>query len=77
MSIKRPGPDHMGFHVENLEAFKKHVAEVAGMPIPISRRCRWAAARNPTCASASSRKHATGKWQMTDPDGNWLDITDE
>ena len=22
-------------------------------------------------------KHATGKWQMTDPDGNWLDITDE
>jgi len=22
-------------------------------------------------------KSATGKWQMTDPDGNWLDITDE
>src|SRR6185312_5807506 len=31
MSIKRPGPDHLGFHVENLEAFKKHVAEVGGM----------------------------------------------
>ncbi len=45
MSIKRPGPDHLGFHVENLAGFKK--------------------------------KSATGKWQMTDPDGNWLDITDE
>jgi hypothetical protein len=21
--------------------------------------------------------NATGKWQMTDPDGNWIDITDE
>src|SRR5438094_1515504 len=31
MSIKRPGPDHIGFHVENLEAFKTRVAEVAGM----------------------------------------------
>ena len=40
MSIKRPGPDHIGFHVENLDAFKKHVAEVAGMnpylaPVPL------------------------------------------
>src|SRR5437867_11557821 len=23
MSIKRPGPDHIGFHVENLDAFKE------------------------------------------------------
>jgi len=22
-------------------------------------------------------RHATGKWQMSDPDGNWIDITDE
>jgi len=31
MSVKRPGPDHIGFHVENLDAFKARVAEVAGM----------------------------------------------
>src|SRR5438445_5596553 len=31
MSIKRPGPDDIGFHVENLAAFKARVAEVAGM----------------------------------------------
>ena len=40
MSIKRPGPDHVGFHVENLDAFKAHVAEVAGAnpylaPVPL------------------------------------------
>ena len=22
-------------------------------------------------------RHATGKFQMSDPDGNWIDITDE
>jgi len=53
MSIKRPGPDHMGFHVEDIDAFKAHVAEVAGAnpylaPVPLG------AARNPTCAVISS-----------------------
>lgn len=76
MSIKRPGPDHLGFHVENLEAFKKHVAEVAGMnpylaPVPLG--------GSPESAVRYDffKKHATGKWQMSDPEGNWLDITDE
>jgi hypothetical protein len=76
MSIKRPGPDHVGFHVENLDAFKLHVAEIAGA--------------NPYLApmvlggstESDVRKHffeqqAGGKWQMSDPDGNWIDITDE
>jgi len=31
MSVKRPGPDHIGFHVENLTRFLARVAEVAGM----------------------------------------------
>src|SRR5215469_5501124 len=76
MSIKRPGPDHMGFHVENIDTFKKHVTEVAGMnpylaPMPLG-----------GSKESDVRKHffeqsATGKWQMADPDGNWLDITDE
>jgi catechol 2,3-dioxygenase-like lactoylglutathione lyase family enzyme len=76
MSIKRPGPDHVGFHVENLDAFKVHVADIAGA--------------NPYLApmvlggstESNVRKHffeqqAGGKWQMSDPDGNWIDITDE
>jgi catechol 2,3-dioxygenase-like lactoylglutathione lyase family enzyme len=76
MSIKRPGPDHLGFHVEDLDGFKKHVAEIAGMnpylaPVPLGGSPESNVRRD------FLRKSATGKWQMTDPDGNWLDITDE
>src|SRR2546423_786187 len=38
MSVKRAGPDHVGFHVEDVVAFKQHVAEVAGInsrPVPM------------------------------------------
>jgi catechol 2,3-dioxygenase-like lactoylglutathione lyase family enzyme len=76
MSIKRPGPDHLGFHVEDLDAFKKHVGEVAGAnpylaPVPLGGSPESDLRRD------FLAKSATGKWQMTDPDGNWLDITDE
>jgi hypothetical protein len=76
MSIKRPGPDHMGFHVEDLDAFKKHVAEVAGAnpylaPVPLG------GSKESDVRRDFFKKSATGKFQMTDPDGNWLDITDE
>jgi hypothetical protein len=76
MSIKRPGPDHLGFHVENIEAFKKHVAEVAGAnpylaPVPLG------GSPESEVRQRFFQKNATGKWQMSDPDGNWIDITDE
>jgi catechol 2,3-dioxygenase-like lactoylglutathione lyase family enzyme len=76
MSIKRPGPDHLGFHVENLDGFKKHVAEIAGMnpylaPVPLG------GSKESDVRKRFLETSATGKWQMTDPDGNWLDITDE
>ncbi|HEY4264017.1 MAG TPA: VOC family protein [Micropepsaceae bacterium] len=76
MSIKRPGPDHVGFHVEDLEGFKKHVAEAAGAnpilaPVPLGGSPESDVRRR------FFEKHATGKWQMSDPDGNWIDITDE
>jgi catechol 2,3-dioxygenase-like lactoylglutathione lyase family enzyme len=76
MSIKRPGPDHMGFHVEDLDAFKNHVAEVAGAnpylaPMPLGGSKESEVRKN------FFQRSATGKWQMADPDGNWLDITDE
>jgi catechol 2,3-dioxygenase-like lactoylglutathione lyase family enzyme len=76
MSIKRPGPDHLGFHVEDLAAFKAHVAEVAGAnpylaPVPMGGSPESAVRKR------FFERQATGKWQMTDPDGNWIDITDE
>jgi hypothetical protein len=76
MSIKRPGPDHLGFHVENLEAFKKHVAEVGGMN-PYLAGVPLGGSPESNVRRDFFAKHATGKWQMSDPDGNWLDITDE
>ncbi len=76
MSIKRPGPDHLGFHVENLATFKKHVAEFAGTnsylaPVPLG------ASPESEVRRRFFEKSATGKWQMTDSDGNWIDVTDE
>jgi hypothetical protein len=76
MSIKRPGPDHLGFHVEDLDAFRKHVTEVGGAnpylaPVPLGGSPESNVRRD------FLKKSATGKFQMTDIDGNWLDITDE
>jgi catechol 2,3-dioxygenase-like lactoylglutathione lyase family enzyme len=76
MSIKRPGPDHIGFHVEDLAAFKQHAAEIAGMnpylaPVPLGGSPESDVRRR------FFARHATGKFQMSDPDGNWIDITDE
>ncbi len=76
MSIKRPGPDHIGFKVENLDAFKAHVATVGGAnpylaPVPLGGSTEADVRKRFFQASAA------GKWQMTDPDGTWIDISDE
>lgn len=76
MSIKRPGPDHIGFHVENLDAFKADVQKVAGMnpflaPVPLG------GSTESDVRKAFFQKNASGKFQMTDPDGTWIDVTDE
>src|SRR5688500_8275359 len=60
MSIKLPGPDHPGFHVENLAAFKPHVAEIAGMnpsraPVPLG------GSKESDVRKQFFAKHATGK----------------
>jgi predicted enzyme related to lactoylglutathione lyase len=76
MGIKRPGPDHIGFKVENIDEFKKHVQVTAGMntylmPMPLG-GSKEAEARKSFLA-----KHAGGKYQMADPGGVWIDVTDE
>ena len=76
MSIKRPGPDHIGFHVEDMAAFKTKVAEIAGAnpylaPVPLGGSPESDVRRRFFADNAS------GKWQISDPDGNWIDITDE
>ena len=76
MSIKRPGPDHFGFHVEDLEALKADVTRVGGAnpylaPVPLG------GSKESDVRRAFLAASATGKYQMTDPDGVWIDITDE
>ena len=76
MSIKRPGPDHIGFHVEDLAAFKQHAAEVGGMN-PYLAGVPLGGSPESSVRMRFFGRHATGKFQMSDPDGNWIDITDE
>jgi len=76
MSIKRPGPDHIGFKVENIDTFKKHVQDVVGActylaPIPLGGN-KEAEVRKKFLA-----QNATGKYQLCDPGATWIDVTDE
>jgi hypothetical protein len=59
-----------------MEGFEKHVAEVAGAnpylaPVPLG------GSPESQVRQDFFKTSASGKWQMTDIDGNWLDITDE
>lgn len=76
MSIKRPGPDHIGFHVESLDAFKARVAEVAGMN-PYLAGVPLGGSPESDVRKRFFAGQSGGKWQMSDPDGNWIDITDD
>ena len=76
MSIKRPGPDHIGFKVESLDSFKDHLAMIAGKnpylaPVPLG------GSKESDVRMHHFQTSAGGKFQMTDPDGTWIDITDE
>lgn len=76
MSIKRPGPEHIGIKVPDLDEFKSELKR-------IGEKNTYLAAR-PLGGSeeAETRRRffaagALGKMQIADPDGNWIDITDE
>jgi len=76
MGIKRPGPDHIGFKVENLDSFKEHLAMVAGKnpylaPVPLG------GSKESDVRKELFQSTAGGKYQMTDPAGTWIDVTDE
>jgi predicted enzyme related to lactoylglutathione lyase len=76
MNIKRPGPDHFGFKVENIETFKQHVRDIAGenfhlSPVPLG------GGKESNVRRKFFENNTTGKFQMADPDGNWIDVTDE
>ncbi len=76
MGIKRTGPDHLGFKVENIDSFRDHVKTTMGgnsylNPMPLGGN-KEAEARKAFLA-----RSAGGKMQMADPGGNWIVVTDE
>lgn len=76
MSIKRPGPDHIGIKVENLDDLKKEERRIADKnTFLISRRLGG----NPEAETRRRliESNALGGYVIADPDGNWLDVTDQ
>ncbi len=76
IAIKRPGPDHIGMRVEDMEAFKKDVVRLGGKNTFLASRplggSPEAEVRRDMLAA-----NALGSYQIGDPDGNWIDVTDE
>jgi catechol 2,3-dioxygenase-like lactoylglutathione lyase family enzyme len=76
MSIKRTGPDHIGIRVPDLAAFKKEVKRVGEKNTYLAPRPLGGSPESQT-RQRLLRKAALGKFQIADPDGNWIDITDD
>jgi catechol 2,3-dioxygenase-like lactoylglutathione lyase family enzyme len=76
MAIKRPGPDHFGFKVESIETLKRDIQDVIGgcsylAPMPMG------GAKESDVRKALLAKSSMGKFQLADPGGVWIDVTDE
>jgi catechol 2,3-dioxygenase-like lactoylglutathione lyase family enzyme len=75
-SIKRPGPDHIGIRVPDLAAFRAEADRIGGKNTFLAGRVLGGSKE-----SDERRQHlrdsALGKLQMADPDGNWLDISED
>ena len=75
-SIKRAGPDHIGFHVEDVEAFKADVEELNGQNTFMMSRPLGGRKEN-EIRKAMLAANCLGQHQIADPDGNWIDISDQ
>lgn len=75
-AIKRPGPDHIGIQVKDLGHFQSEMKR-------IGEKNTFLASRPLGGSDEANRRreffanNALGKLQISDPDGNWLDITEE
>src|SRR5262245_50815241 len=76
MSIKRPGPDHIGFKVESIEGLKQRIDEVVG-GCSYLRPMHMGGSKEADARIRLFASCATGKYQMADIDGTWIDVTDE
>jgi len=70
--IVRPGPDHIGFRVESLAAFKEQLAAIGEnnphlRPLPFG-------GKEGAARAALFAKAAHGTFQFADPDGTLIDV---
>ncbi|MBT3791700.1 MAG: VOC family protein [Rhodospirillales bacterium] len=75
MVIKRPGPDHIGLKVESIEQLKQDVKDATGANQYLA-PVNLGGAKEADVRAGFFRQWATGEYQMCDPDGTWLDITE-
>jgi len=76
MAIKRPGPEHFGFHVEDVESFKSDVAHLSGAN-PMLAAYPLGGSPESDVRRRVFESGTTGKFQFADPDGIWTDVTDD
>ena len=75
-NIKRPGADHFGFKVESIAAFRRDLDDLAGYnynlaPSPLG------GSKEADARLALLKRCSLGQLQIADPDGNWLDISED
>ncbi len=75
MSIKRPGPDHIGITVDNIEDFGAEMKRIGEKNTFLASR-PLGGSRESDTRRDWLKANALGSLQIADPDGNWLDITD-
>lgn len=75
ISIKRPGPDHIGFKVENIDTFKAHLETCAGA-VSYLAPIRMGGSKEADARRDFLARSASGKMQICDPNAVWIDITD-
>ena len=74
--IERPALDHLGFHVESMAAFHQDLAALAESdPLLAPRQARKAPEGEARQRLFSTCPH--GKFQLADPDGVLIDVTDK
>ena len=76
MSIKRPGPDHIGVHVADLDEFKETKERIGEKNTYLASRPLGGGPESEV-RRKFLESNVLGKMQIADPDGNWIDITDE
>ncbi|MGB0575094.1 MAG: hypothetical protein ACPGPC_02905 [Alphaproteobacteria bacterium] len=76
MSIKRPGPDHIGFKVKDMDAFKAEEKRIGEKNTFLASR-RLGGSEESEVRRELFASNALGSYQTADPDGIWIDVVQE